>query len=392
MAKRTKSLIENRQKEEAVRINKYLSDAGICSRREADKYISEGKVTINGVIAVMGSKVQTEDTVMLDNKPVNIDEALAFIAFNKPRGIVCTTDKRIKDNIIDYIQYPKRIYPVGRLDKESEGLILLTNDGDIVDRILRAGNNHEKEYIVTVNKTVTAEFITGMSSGVPILDTITRPCEIKALDRFRFRIILTQGMNRQIRRMCEYFGYKVLTLKRTRIMNINLGHLQVGGYRNITEKEIIGLNELISNSVNIPNSLWNSMEDASDLEKNRIIEKNRGKNGRHPKKNDILKYSGTTHKGGGKERTAGKGKRDGKKSVPFKDQGRKKGRNGTKMDSIKTNQSAEKKTNYDNKGNKTHSKTENKNVRIKNGESTNVTRNKPDKKPVGLKSKGRKSK
>jgi 23S rRNA pseudouridine2604 synthase len=266
MAKRTKKLIESNEVVEEIRINKFLSDAGVCSRREADKYISEGKVTIDGITAVMGSKVKSGQQVMLAGKPVDKDEALALIAFNKPRGIVCTTDKREKDNIIEFIQYGKRIYPIGRLDKESEGLILLTNDGNIVNRILRAGNNHEKEYIVTVNKAITAEFLKGMAAGVPILDTVTRPCEIKALDKVTFQIILTQGLNRQIRRMCEYFDYKVLTLKRTRIMNINLGHMQVGGYRNVTEKEIGGLNELISNSVNTPDTLWNSMEDASDEE------------------------------------------------------------------------------------------------------------------------------
>ncbi len=263
MAKRTKKLIENKQSED-IRVNKYLSDAGMCSRREADKLIAEGKVTIDGVTAVMGAKVRKGQAVMLEGKSVSMDESLAFIAFNKPRGVVCTTDKREKNNIIDFIQYNKRIYPVGRLDKESEGLILLTNDGDIVNKILRAGNNHEKEYVVTVNKLITSEFLKGMAAGVPILDTVTRPCKVKALDKFTFQIILTQGLNRQIRRMCEYFGYKVLTLKRTRIMNIHLGHLQIGGYRNVTEKEIEGLNKLISNSVNTPDGLWNSMEDASE--------------------------------------------------------------------------------------------------------------------------------
>ncbi len=264
MAKRTKKLIENTSNDTDIRVNKYLSDAGVCSRREADKYISEGRVTIDGITAVMGSKIQKGQVILLDGKAVDKDESLVLIAFHKPRGIVCTTDKREKDNIIDFIQYPKRIYPIGRLDKDSEGLILLTNDGDIVNKILRAGNNHEKEYIVTLNKAITSEFLKGMAAGVPILDTITRPCPIKALDKFTFQIILTQGLNRQIRRMCEYFDYKVLSLKRIRIMNINLGYLQVGGYRNVTEKEIAGLNELISNSVNTPDDIWNSLEDASD--------------------------------------------------------------------------------------------------------------------------------
>ncbi len=256
MAKRTKRLIEHKETlvngEEGIRLNKYLSDAGFCSRREADKLIEAGEVFIDGQMAVVGSKVLPTHLVEVKGKSVKKDESLVLIAFNKPRGIVCTTDRREKDNIIDYIKYGKRIYPIGRLDKDSEGLILLTNDGNIVNKILRAGNNHEKEYIVTVNKAITAEFLQGMESGVPILDTITNPCEIKALDRFTFQIILTQGMNRQIRRMCEYFGYKVLTLKRIRIMNINLGHLQLGGYRNVTEKEISGINDLIRDSENAP--------------------------------------------------------------------------------------------------------------------------------------------
>ena len=284
MAKRTKNLIENTQTDGETRVNKYLSDAGICSRREADKHILEGKVTINGITAVMGSKVRAGDEVMLDGKPVNKDEALVLIAFHKPRGIVCTTDKREKDNIIDFIQYNKRIYPIGRLDKESEGLILLTNDGDIVNKILRAGNNHEKEYIVTVNKPLTAEFLNGMAAGVPILETVTKPCTVKALDRFTFQIILTQGLNRQIRRMCEYFDYKVLTLKRTRIMNVNLGHLQLGGYRNVTDKEIAGLNELISSSVNTPETIWNSMEDASDGDSDLSLNQKRVKYNHNTKK------------------------------------------------------------------------------------------------------------
>lgn len=270
MAKRTKKLLDNQELDSGIRINKYLSDAGICSRREADKHIQEGKVTINGVTAVMGSKVLPGDKVMFNGTPVKTDESLVLIAFNKPRGIVCTTDRREKDNIIDYINYGKRIYPIGRLDKDSEGLILLTNDGNIVNKILRAGNNHEKEYIVTVNKPITKDFIKGMSSGVPILDTVTRSCTVKAIDKFTFRIILTQGLNRQIRRMCEYFGYKVLTLQRIRIMNIHLGHLQEGGYRNVTTKELAVLNELIRNSVNTPGPVQDSMEDASDDEYDNI--------------------------------------------------------------------------------------------------------------------------
>lgn len=252
MAKRTKRLIEDLQTEDAVRINKYLSDAGVCSRREADRFITAGEVAVDGITAELGTKVRKGQKVVFRGKPVNEDEQLVLIAFNKPRGIVCTTDTNEKDNIIDYINYGKRIYPIGRLDKDSEGLILLTNDGNIVNKILRADNSHEKEYIVTVNKQITQEFLNGMAAGVPVLDTVTRPCVIKALDKFTFQIILTQGLNRQIRRMCEHFDYRVLTLKRVRIMNINLGHLQVGGYRNVTEREIEGLKGLIGSSVSTP--------------------------------------------------------------------------------------------------------------------------------------------
>jgi 23S rRNA pseudouridine2604 synthase len=210
----------------------------VCSRREADRYIEEGKVKIDGVIAVMGSKVAKGSQVTFCGKPVNKEEKLVLIAFHKPIGIVCTTDRREPDNIIDYIGYGMRIYPIGRLDKDSEGLILLTNDGNIVNKILRAENDHEKEYTVTVNKEITPEFLKKMSSGVPILDTITKPCKINQLDKYTFSIILTQGLNRQIRRMCEYLDYRVVSLKRVRIMNIMLGRLKTGDYRNVTEREI----------------------------------------------------------------------------------------------------------------------------------------------------------
>lgn len=249
MAKRTKSMIENNITDE-IRLNKYLSDSGVCSRREADRFIEEGKVKVDGQVAIMGTRIKKGQVVTLNGKTIEKDEKLVLIAYNKPCGIVCTTDRREPDNIVDYINYGKRIYPIGRLDKDSEGLILLTNTGEIVNKILRAGNNHEKEYIVTVNKPITTEFLKGMASGVPILDTITKPCQIKALDKFVFQIILTQGLNRQIRRMCEYFGYKVLELKRVRIMNINLGRLKVGDYRNVTESEIKELNRLIKESSN----------------------------------------------------------------------------------------------------------------------------------------------
>jgi len=238
MAKRTKRLISPVTEEDEIRINKFLSDAGVCSRREADRYIKEGKVTIDGVVAQIGSKVKKDSVVTFCGKPVKREEKLVLIAFNKPVGIVCTTDPREPDNIVDYIGYGMRIYPIGRLDKDSEGLILLTNDGNIVNKILRAEYKHEKEYIVTVNKEINAEFIKAMSSGVPILGTVTNPCKVKQIDKYTFNIILTQGLNRQIRRMCEYLGYRVTSLKRIRIMNIRLGRLKTGAWRNVTDKEL----------------------------------------------------------------------------------------------------------------------------------------------------------
>ena len=224
---------------EAVRINKYLSEAGVCSRRGADRLIEEGRVSVNGTLAFLGSVVKNSDEVRVDGNLVNPVIKKVLIAFNKPRGIVCTTaDPKSKDvNIIEYINYPERIFPVGRLDKESEGLILLSNDGDLSNKIMKARNFHEKEYEVEVDKPFDDEFLKKMSEGVPILDTITRKCTLKRMGKTSFNIILTQGLNRQIRRMCEYFGYKVLKLKRIRIMNIKLGNLKSGTYRNITDKE-----------------------------------------------------------------------------------------------------------------------------------------------------------
>jgi 23S rRNA pseudouridine2604 synthase len=232
-----------------TRINKYLSEAGYCSRRAADKLIEEGRVTINGEVPLMGTKIVEGDVVKVDGKSVvKKDEKAVYLVLNKPRGIVCTTDTRVeKDNIIDFLNYPKRIFPIGRLDKASEGLILLTNDGDIVNKILRARNNHEKEYIVQVNKPIDKDFVKKMSQGVPILDTITRPCKVEQLSRVRFKIILTQGLNRQIRRMCEYLGYHVQQLKRVRIMNIHLD-LPNGKYREMTKEEFRELNNLLADS------------------------------------------------------------------------------------------------------------------------------------------------
>ena len=234
---------------ELKRINKFLSEVGYCSRREADKLIEAGRVTINGIIPEMGTKIAPNDVVEVDGNPINQNkEAFVYLAFNKPVGIVCTTDSKVeKDNIIDYINYPTRIFPIGRLDKASEGLILLTSDGDIVNKILRARNNHEKEYIVRVNKPITREFIKAMSGGVPILDTITRKCVVEQLDDDVFRIVLTQGLNRQIRRMCEYLDYRVVRLKRIRIMNIVLD-LKQGEWRDLLPEELDTLHSLIADS------------------------------------------------------------------------------------------------------------------------------------------------
>ncbi len=233
----------------SVRINKYLSEVGYCSRRAADKLLEEGRITINDKVPELGTKVQEGDIVKVDSKPVTEPkEEHVYIALNKPRGIVCTTDTRVeKDNIIDYVNHPKRIFPIGRLDKPSEGLILLTSDGDIVNKILRARNNHEKEYIVTVNKPINDRFIFRMGNGVPILDTVTRKCKVEKLGSYKFKIILTQGLNRQIRRMCEYLGYEVTQLKRTRIMNIVLD-LPYGKWRDLTPNELKKLQSLTDDS------------------------------------------------------------------------------------------------------------------------------------------------
>ena len=234
----------------ATRINKYLSEVGYCSRRVADSLIEKGKVTINGEIPEMGTKVEDGDQVEVEGQRIekSTKHEKIYLVFNKPAGIVCTTDRRVEsDNIIDFIKYPTRIFPIGRLDKPSEGLIFLTNDGDIVNKILRARNNHEKEYIVSVNRPINRDFIQSMSNGVEILDTITKNCFVKQLGPKKFRIILTQGLNRQIRRMCEYLGYRVKSLKRVRIMNIKLD-VSTGEYREFTKKELFELNELLKNS------------------------------------------------------------------------------------------------------------------------------------------------
>jgi len=238
--------------ENKVRINKFLSQAGFCSRREADKFILDERVTINGVVAKMGQKIDLNDDISVDGERISKKpNKKIYIILNKPKGIVCTTDSGVeKDNIIDYVNHPKRIFPIGRLDKTSEGLIFLTNDGDIVNKILRAKNKHEKEYHVTVDKPINNNFIKQMSSGVPILNTVTRPCDVKRVREYEFKIILTQGLNRQIRRMCEHLGYRVKKLKRIRIMNIKLD-IPLGDWRYFSYKEISELNSLLSKSSNI---------------------------------------------------------------------------------------------------------------------------------------------
>ena len=244
--------MEEKMQENGVRINKFLSEAGVCSRREADRQVELGNVTIDGKIAETGARVFSGSQVLFQGRKISKEEEMILIAFHKPVGIVCTAEKREKNNVIDYINYPKRIYPIGRLDKDSEGLLLLTNNGDIVNKMMRSGNMHEKEYIVTVNKPVTESFIHGLANGVPLVElhTMTRKCYVKQTGKRQFKIILTQGLNRQIRRMCEYFGYRVEKLVRTRIMNIELSDLPVGTYRDVTKEEYKKLLMLIKDSSN----------------------------------------------------------------------------------------------------------------------------------------------
>ncbi len=234
--------------QEHISLNKYISDTGLCSRREADKLIEAGRVLINDLVARKGNRVNPNDKVYLDGALLTKKVTPIYIALHKPVGVVCTTDQREPDNIIDYLGYKERIFPIGRLDKMSQGLILLTNDGDIVNKILRAGNFHEKEYIVTVNKAIDTAFIKTMAAGVPILETVTRPCKVKKVDDYKFNIVLTQGLNRQIRRMCEYLGYHVTSLTRTRIMDITLEGIDYNTWRYLTESEITWLMEMVKDS------------------------------------------------------------------------------------------------------------------------------------------------
>ena len=233
---------------EHIRLNRFLSDAGVCSRREADRLAEQGLITVDGETAVVGMKIHPDAQVKVRGKRIKKEEEKVLLAFHKPAGVVCTAEKREKNNVIDYLNYPLRIYPVGRLDKDSTGLLLLTNDGELVNKIMRAGNYHEKEYIVRVNRPLTEEFCRKMASGVPILDTVTRTCQVEPVDEMTFRIVLTQGLNRQIRRMCEALGYRVIALKRVRIMNIKLGDLKEGAWRRVEGKERETLNQLLASS------------------------------------------------------------------------------------------------------------------------------------------------
>ena len=233
------------QAKESVRLNKYLSEAGVCSRREADRLIESGKVTVDGVTAQMGMRVTAGQIVKVGKKTVSKQDEMIVLAVNKPKGIVCTEDQRERDSIVRFLNYPVRVTYAGRLDKDSRGLLLMTNNGDIINQMMRAANRHEKEYKVTVDKEITEQFIKKMSEGVPILDTVTRPCTVKKIGKYTFSIILTQGLNRQIRRMCAAFGYEVKDLVRIRIMNFRLGSLKEGAYRKLTDEELEELYEML---------------------------------------------------------------------------------------------------------------------------------------------------
>ena len=238
------------QKKEPVRLNKYLSEAGVCSRREADRLIESGKVTVDGKTAHTGMRVQPGQTVKVGRRVVSRQDEMVVLAVNKPRGIVCTEERRERDSIVRFLNYPIRVTYVGRLDKDSRGLLLMTNNGDIINKMMRSSNRHEKEYRVTVDKEITEDFLSRMSSGVPILDTVTRPCRVRQIGKYTFSIILTQGLNRQIRRMCETLGYAVRDLVRVRVMNIRLGNLKEGQYRKLTDEELEELYSMIEDSSN----------------------------------------------------------------------------------------------------------------------------------------------
>eukprot|EP01034_Spumella_vulgaris_P044578 gene44578-55472_t len=264
-----------KEQRETTNLNKWISDTGFCSRRDADELIRMGKVTVDGVTATLGNRIAGHETVLVNGEPLKAKEELVFIAFNKPPGITSTTDQGMRDNIIDFINHPSRIFPIGRLDKPSSGLIFLTNDGNIVNKILRAGNNHEKEYLVSVDKPITPEFIESMRNGVPILGTVTQKCKVFKEGSHEFRIILTQGLNRQIRRMCEYLEYEVESLERVRIMNITLRDLPSGKWRNLTEEELKEIYRLSAQSV--------KTEDASRLPKRKPFKPGEKRDNRYGK-------------------------------------------------------------------------------------------------------------
>jgi 23S rRNA pseudouridine2604 synthase len=280
-----KTILENKQ---STNLNKFISSTGICSRREAEKLITSGRVTINGKPTQLGNRVFDGDVVKIDGRPLKAKPKTLYIAFNKPIGIVCTTDSKERDNIVKYINHPERLFPIGRLDKPSEGLIFLTNDGDIVNKILRAGNNHEKDYLVTVDKPITDDFIKKMSNGIPILGTVTQKCKVTKVGAKVFQIVLTQGLNRQIRRMCEYLGYEVTKLKRTRIMNVNLNKLAIGQWRELTSAELTEINRMVASS--------SKTEEASVVtqkEKKKVSEKPKRKTNTFNKKSASFRKNST---------------------------------------------------------------------------------------------------
>jgi 23S rRNA pseudouridine2604 synthase len=287
------------KKNGTINLNKYISSSGICSRREAEKFINEGRVTLNGKPTRLGNRVAKKDVVKLDGRLVNPKNTTLYIALNKPVGIVSTTDDREPKNIIKHINYPERLFPIGRLDKPSEGLIFLTNDGDIVNKILRSGNNHEKEYFVSVNNSISEDFIEKMSNGIPILGTVTQKCKVDKVSDKIFKIILTQGLNRQIRRMCEYLGYEVTKLKRTRIMNVELGYLQAGDWRELTEDEMNEINTLISTS--------SKTEEASTIKDTPKSKRQVSKKKSAPLKNDFNKKSASFRKSSSKSKKSNSG-------------------------------------------------------------------------------------
>ena len=278
--------------QQSINLNKYISSSGICSRREAEKFIKEGRVSINGKPTQLGNRVTKNDVVKLDGRLVQPKDVTLYIALNKPVGIVSTTDDREPNNIVKHINYPERLFPIGRLDKPSEGLIFLTNDGDIVNKILRAGNNHEKEYIVTVDKTIDDDFIEKMSNGIPILGTITQKCLVEKVADKIFKIVLTQGLNRQIRRMCEYLDYEVTKLKRTRIMNVELGYLQTGDWRELTAEEMKEINTMISSSSKTEEASLNPSKGSKSVKTN----KKKSNRKLAPAKNDFNKKSASFRK------------------------------------------------------------------------------------------------